>query len=148
NMVLGIDEYWSEKERDEHTDFTILKKFAQRILKNTGNESYKYLKEIRSLYEAGKNIWTGCGDMTAAHPDGVSYIYVFGHSLDITDRDVLADFIGDEATSVRIFCRDKGTEGELMANVIRLIGEDGLINKRYHVPTKLDFIIPKHTKAE
>lgn len=33
NMVLGIDEYWSEDECNIHTNFTIFKKFAQRIQK-------------------------------------------------------------------------------------------------------------------
>jgi len=42
DMVLGIDEYWLGDERDERTNFTIFKKFSQRIQKRTGNESYKY----------------------------------------------------------------------------------------------------------
>ena len=47
NMVLGIDEYWVGDERNEKTNFTIFKKFSQRIQKHTGNDSYKYLKEMR-----------------------------------------------------------------------------------------------------
>jgi hypothetical protein len=46
-MVLGIDEYWSsEEEMAEHVDFVIFKKFAQRIQKRTGIDSWKYLREI------------------------------------------------------------------------------------------------------
>ncbi len=51
NMVLGIDEYWSEEERDSHTNFTIFKKFAQRIQKRTGIDNYKWFDEIKSDYE-------------------------------------------------------------------------------------------------
>lgn len=51
NMVLGIDEYWSKYERDNHTNFTIFKKFAQRIQKKTGVDSYKWIKEINDLYK-------------------------------------------------------------------------------------------------
>ncbi len=143
NMVLGIDEYWTGDERDEKTDFTIFKKFSQRIQKHTGNESYKYLKEMQKAFETrGKN-WSGNVDTSKIHPDGVSYVYVFGHSLDVTDKDILSRFIGDDSTSVIVYCRDKGTEGELIANTIKLIREEKLLDKSNHVPTKLDFVIQK-----
>lgn len=130
NMVLGIDEYWSEDERDERTNFTIFKKFSQRIQKHTGNESYKYLQEIRKLFKD--------------HSDCVSYVYVFGHSLDVTDKDILSSYIGDDSTSVIVYCMDRGTEGELIANTIKLISEKRLIDKSNHVPTKLDYVIQKN----
>ena len=36
---------------------------------------------------------------------------------------------------------DKGTEGELIANTIKLIGEKKLLDKSNHVPVKLDYVI-------
>ncbi|MBD5469164.1 MAG: hypothetical protein HDR21_13585 [Lachnospiraceae bacterium] len=143
NMVLGIDEYWSEDERDERTNFTIFKKFAQRIQKHTGNESYKYLDEIQKLFKAGRNSWSGSVDLSKNHPDCVSHVYVFGHSLDVTDKDVLSSFIGDDSTSVTVYCMDKGTERELIANTIKLIGEKKLLDKSNHVPPKLNYVISK-----
>lgn len=141
NMVLGIDEYWPENERDERTNFTVFKKFSQRIQKHTGNDCHKYLKEMQKLFKEGGNNWTGNADTTETHPDGVSYVYVFGHSLDVTDRDILSMFIGDDSTSVTVYCRDKGTEGELIANTIKLIGEERLLEKANHVPVKLKYVI-------
>lgn len=79
NMVLGIDEYWDKDERDSHTNFTIFKKFAQRIQKHTGIENYKYLKEINKIYEDNKSHWSGNVDVNTTHPNGVSYVYIFGH---------------------------------------------------------------------
>lgn len=145
NMVLGIDEYWSKNEQSERTDFVIFKKFAQRIQKHTGNESYKYLNEIRELFkaESEESSWTGSVNTSKYQPDGISYVYVFGHSLDITDKDILSSFIGDEATAVTVYCYDKGTEGELIANTIKLIGEETLINKANSLPQKLNYIIQK-----
>ena len=143
NMVLGIDEYWTENERDERTNFTIFKKFAQRIQKHTGNESHKYLEEIQALFRSSGNIWSDSEDQSKYHPVGVSYVYVFGHSLDITDKDILSSFIGDDSTSVTVYCMDKGTEGELIANTIKLIGEKKLLDKANHVPTKLNYVISK-----
>lgn len=105
NMVLGIDEYWSEEERDYHTNFTIFKKFAQRIQKNTGVESYKWFEEIKSAYEKGNE---------------VAKVFIFGHSLDVTDKDILYDYLESEATDVTIYCRNEEIEGEYIANVINI----------------------------
>lgn len=144
NMVLGIDEYWDKDERDLHTNFTIFKKFAQRIQKHTGIENYKYLNEINKYYEDNKRTWTGDVDITATHPDGISYVYIFGHSLDITDKDILSGFIGADSTSVTVYCYDKGTEGELIANTIKLISEEQLLKKTNNFPSKLDYVIQKN----
>ena len=54
-MVLGIDEYWDKDARDYHTNFTIFKKFAQRIQKRTGIENHRYIKEIDKIYENNKS---------------------------------------------------------------------------------------------
>lgn len=144
NMVLGIDEYWGTNERNERTNFTIFKKFSQRIQKHTGNESYKYLKEIRRIFENKRESLSPNNiDMSEVHPDEISNVYIFGHSLDITDKDILSSFIGDDSTSVIVFCKDKGTEGELIANTIRLITEEKLLEKTNHLPTKLKYKILK-----
>ncbi len=126
NMVLGIDEYWSEEERDNHTNFTIFKKFAQRIQKSAGVASYRWIKEIEETYQINHY---------------VSEVYIFGHSLDITDKDILYDYLASEATSVTIYCRDEETEGEYIANVIKLIGEKRLLEKVNQYPPKLKFVI-------
>lgn len=142
NMVLGIDEYWIGDEQNERTNFTIFKKFAQRIQKHTGNESFKYLKEMQKIFKAKENSWRGSVDTSKVHPNGVSKVYVFGHSLDATDKDILSSYFGDDATSVTVYCMDKGTEGELIANTIKLITEKRLLEKVNHVPTKLKYVIP------
>lgn len=141
NMVLGIDEYWDKDARDYHTNFTIFKKFAQRIQKRTGIENHRYIKEIDKIYVNNKERWTGNVDINVTHPDGVSYVYIFGHSLDVTDKDILSGLIGRDSTSVTVYCYDKGTEGELIANTIKLISEKRLLEKANNVPTKLDYVI-------
>ena len=143
NMVLGIDEYWTGDKRDEKTNFTIFKKFAQRIQKHTGNDSYKYLKEIQDIFKEKEKNWSGNVDTSKVHSDGISYVYIFGHSLDVTDKDILSSFVGDNSTSVTVYCRNKGTEGELIANTIKLIGAEKLLDKSNYIPTKLDFVIQK-----
>ena len=144
NMVLGIDEYWTGDEKNEHTYFTIFKKFAQRIQKHTGSDGYQYLQEMKKIFSSSGQVWSGGVDTSKVHPDGVSHVYVFGHSLDITDKDILSGFIGDDSTAVTVFCWNKGTEGELIANTIRLIGEEKLLDKSNHLPSKLNYIIQKN----
>ncbi len=143
DMVLGIDEYWIGDEQNERTNFTIFKKFSQRLQKHTGNESYRYLQEMQKLFQAKGNSWSGNVDILKDHPDGVSYVYAFGYSLDVTDKDILSNFIGDDSTSVIVYCLDKGTEGKLIGNTIKLISEKKLLDKSNHVPTKLDYVIQK-----
>ena len=138
NIVLGIDEYWSDEEKDKHTNFTIFKKFAQRIQKKTGDNIYRYLEEIKGI---GSNINRNINMSDDENNNYVSEVYVFGHSLDITDKDIISEFIGNDATSVRIFCRSKQSEGELIAKTINLIGEDKLIEKTYRKIANLDYII-------
>lgn len=126
NMVLGIDEYWSKEERDNHTNFTIFKKFAQRIQKRTGIESYKWFDEIKSDYEKNNE---------------VAEVFIFGHSLDVTDKDILYDYLESEATDVTIYCRNEEIEGEYIANVIKIIGEKRLLEKVNQYPPKFRFVI-------
>lgn len=145
NMVLGIDEYWVDNECDKKTNFTVFKKFSQRIQKHTGNECYKYLMEMQKSFRTSGSCWTGNVDTSKVHPDGISNVYIFGHSLDVTDKDILSSFIGDDSTSVTVYCMDKGTEGELIANTIKLISLKKLLDKSNHIPVKLDYVIQKKT---
>ncbi len=124
NMVLGIDEYLKDERKDIHTNFSIFKKFVQRIRKRTGAGIYTIFEEVEYLY---KNF------------SYESTIYVFGHSLDKTDKDILSKFLGCKTTSVRVYCKDKGSEGELIAKMIQLIGQDNLVDKVYANPSKLEF---------
>lgn len=134
NMVLGIDEYWSDEEQDKHTNFTVFKKFAQRIINKTGTENYKYFDEIKKLYKSGGLI-----------PEYIiSKVYVYGHSLDITDKDVLFDFISSEATDVTIFYHDEVAESQLLSNAIKLIGEKRLLEKVNQYPPKIKFVHQKN----
>lgn len=123
DMVLGIDEYWSEDECKNHTDFLLFKKFAQRALKGTG---VKYLDKINEEYNKNRNI---------------SKVYIFGHSLDITDKDILQRFLDNKSTDVTVFCLNEEIKVKLFANVIKLIGESKLNEKVNQDPPKLKFVL-------
>lgn len=132
NMVLGIDEYWSKKERNKHTNFTVFKKFAQRIQKDVGIENYNWFDEI--LYDYKKR-------------SDFANVYIFGHSLDVTDKDILRDYLKSAATEVTIYCIDNETEGEYIANLIKIMGEKRLLEKVNQNPPKLKFVILNKNKS-
>lgn len=138
NMVLGIDDYDNKK-----INFTIFKKFAQRILKGNGIKDQQYLEEIEKNYKDIKGVIHGNDDPKKTFPDNIAEIYVYGHSLDKTDKDILKEFFCSPATAVKIYCHNEGSKGNLLSNMIDLIGKEVLLEKIYQEPSKLEFIIQK-----
>ncbi len=69
------------------------------------------------------------------------FIYILGHSLDISDKDILKDFIASSSTVVTIYCLDEFAKVTAIENVIRLVGEDILIEKSLANPTRIKFEI-------
>ena len=56
-------------------------------------------------------------------------IYIFGHSLDNTDGDVLRNLIMQEYTKTTIFYHSKEALGKQIANLVAVVGEDELIRR-------------------
>ena len=94
-MVLGIDEYLPIERRNKDVEFIAFKKFYQRIYKQTGCEYKEWIDEIqiRNL-ECAKN-----GKNNAE----IHNLYIFGHSLDVTDGDILRDLILTENVYTTFF---------------------------------------------
>lgn len=116
NMILGIDEYLDNNKKDNELDFIGFKKYYQRIYKQTGLEHNKWIKEIQEN-------------------NYVNEIYLFGHSLDITDKDILYKLLvesngeGKSNTKITIFYHDKKAYAQQIVNLIKIIGQDKLIER-------------------
>lgn len=117
NMVLGIDEYLSEDRRSDEIDFIAFKKYYQRIYKKAGNEYKKWLQQIDENVKAGRK--------------EENTLYIFGHSLDVTDGDVLREFINHENLKTVIFYSNKEQLGEQIANLVKILKSDTVIKKVY-----------------
>lgn len=127
-LVLGIDEYLPKGERDKNTEFIQFKKFFQRIYKKTGCEYVDWLEE----YETN-NI----GVYASLDKEDLN-VYIFGHSLDVTDEDILRRFILDEykkalrrdglVVRTTIFHFNQDALGKQIANLVKVIGQDNLIS--------------------
>ena len=128
NLVLGIDEYLIGEERNSNTEFIQFKKFFQRIYKKTGCKYVDWLKE----YEAN-NI----GKYASLEAEDLN-VYIFGHSLDVTDKDIMRRLILSEAgrmfkrdglkAQTTIFHFNQEAMGSQIANLVKVIGQDNLIS--------------------
>lgn len=116
NMVLGIDEYLDKDNRDKELEFIQFKKYYQRIYKKTGLEYSTWINGIQSN----------------SHPND---IYIFGHSIDVTDKDILKKLLvesnkeGSHNTKITIFYHDKKQYAQQIVNLVKIIKSDELIER-------------------
>ena len=109
NMVLGIDDYLNEDEKFTNTNFIEFKKYYQRLIKGTNCDYKKWIDEINQTKSFTKH-----------------NVYIFGHSLASTDRDVLLDFIENEKTIITIYYNNSNQYSDQICNLVHLIGPDKL----------------------
>lgn len=126
NLVLGIDEYLDDKRKNTDLQFLTFKKFYQRIFKSTDSQYWKWLNIIEATHES-------------------STLYIFGHSLDVTDRDVLQAFLLCPYMKTKIFYYresedDKQTLGKLIHNLLLLLGQEELIQRTSGANRTIEFI--------
>ena len=111
NMVLGIDEYLGKKKRNKQVEFIVFKKYFQRIHKGTGCKYKEWTTNIKKDSKVKYNL------------------YIFGHSLDVTDKDILREFILNENVHTVIYYRNLDQKGQQIANLVKVIGQDELIKR-------------------
>lgn len=126
NMVVGIDEYLEGDERNKDNEFIYFKKFFQRIYKGTGN---KYLEWLNDAIPRPNEKY---------NPPATN-VYIYGHSLDSTDGDILRDIILAPNTKTTIFYHNKEAFGKQIANLVKVITEDELIRRTGGMNKSIEF---------
>lgn len=112
NLVLGIDEYLDDSEKNTNVEFAQFKKFFQRIYKGTGCIYKDWLIENeREMYIPNINL------------------YFIGHSLDVTDKDILKELILHEGANTTIYYHNQEALSRMITNLVKVIGEDELISR-------------------
>lgn len=147
NMVLGIDEYLEDNRKNRDIEFIAFKKYYQRIHKETGCKYKEWVETIRTdqeeyikrkaevaqrekiykeddMYALKNRIEKLKNDKSKNH-----YVYIFGHSLDITDGDILKDLILNDNVYTTIYYLNKEVMGQQIANLVRVIGQEELIKR-------------------
>lgn len=66
-------------------------------------------------------------------------VYIFGHSLDITDKDILRELILNENVYTTIFYLNRDVMGQQIANLVKIIGQDELIRRTGEEVRQLNF---------
>ena len=133
NMVLGIDEYLSEKKRNKDLEFIAFKKYYQRIYKGTGCKYQEWVDDIKKEWESKSEEYKNSIRKHISKKDlnnnNVHTLYIFGHSLDITDKDILRDLILNDNIYTTIFYHNKEELGKKITNLVKVIGQDELIRR-------------------
>ena len=152
NMVLGIDEYLSEELRNKSVDYCIFKKFVQRLRKHNDVSYASWAREIEKRGKDASSINQSLMDEDAvlagesSNTENNTDIYIYGHSLDITDKDILQRFLISKYTHVHVFARNKMAEEKLIANLIRIMGEDTIIRKSTTNPQMIQLMLGEMEK--
>lgn len=128
NLVLGIDEYLDKDKKNKNTEFIQFKKYFQRIYKKTGSEHVDWLNEHKEQYRGMPVYEENYTDFN---------VYIFGHSLDITDKDIIAKFIKEKHTQTTIFHFNQKALGSQIANLVKVIGQDNLISMVHGINAKI-----------
>lgn len=150
-LVLGIQEYLNDDRKDQDLLFLPFKKYFQRIYKSTDNaylswahqfqeEEATYQRNVQSFL-AGEPVPQPKApgrrhyfiDL-ASIPHTTHELYIFGHSLDVTDGDVLRRLICNDNVQTTIFYQhkdadDKSSLAKKIRNLVRIIGQDELIRR-------------------
>ena len=66
-------------------------------------------------------------------------IYIFGHSLDITDGDILSKLINMPNTKITIYYHDMEALSKYIPNLVKILGEDELISMVHGMNAKILF---------
>lgn len=122
NLVIGIDEYLQGQDKDLDNEYIEFKKFYQRIFKGTGNAYTNWLL-ANATYEAVPF------QINKAQYYPQINVYFYGHSLDVTDKDILKQLLTSEWVTATIFYHSKDALGSQIANLVKVIGEEGLIRR-------------------
>lgn len=129
NLVLGIDEYLPDDKKGKEIDFIAFKKYYQRIYKQTGCQYKTWLEQIDAKKKRGHR--------------ATDTLYIFGHSLDETDGDVLRDLINHPGIQTIIYYKDKRILGQQIANLVKVLGADNVIKKVYGNRPSIRFVQQK-----
>ena len=149
----------AEERRDKEIEFVSFKKYYQRIYKETGsrylnwineinveNENYnksiaqleEELKENKGMGKVGYNTRDQLEKIRKNPPK--HNVYIFGHSLDVTDRDILYTLICCKNVYTTIYYYNDEAHAQQIANLVKVIGQKELIYRTGGPSKTIEFI--------
>lgn len=137
NMVLGINEYLLDESKNIELDFVQFKKYFQRINKKTGCIYKCWLDELYDSLENGRGV-SECLEAPSSTLPTLN-IYVYGHSLDLSDKDILEELLMYENSYTTIFYHNDEAYTDQVINLIKVIGQDNLTKFVHGAHPKIKF---------
>ena len=124
-MVLGIGEYLIPNGVKNLIGFAPFRKYNQRIYKETNSDYMDWLHHIRT---------TNYNRM----------LYIFGHSLGITDKDIIEPFVRDEKVKTKVYYHDEDSFSDKVGNLTAMIGMDEMIHRTGGSYRSMEFVKQTH----
>ena len=105
NIILGINPGKEDELPDMDTSFIMFKKYYQRVLLRTDVSFINMINEIKKNSNQEEN-----------------HLIVCGHSLDITDQDIIKE-VFDVSNKIYIVCHNLKAIGNYVSNLIHIYGK-------------------------
>ncbi len=122
NIVLGVNPNENDRIETINTSFVGFKKYSQRVLYDIDNEYVRWLQDVK---------WKG--DLFPRE----HHLLVMGHSLDVTDEDVISQLF-DISQDITILYLDDEKKFDYIRNLVRIFGKEKFESLRYE--QKLTFM--------
>ena len=106
-IVLGINPDKNDEKENIDTSFIAFKKYYQRTFWGTDTS---YLRWLRDLLDGGGG-------------DGDVHLLVMGHSLDITDEDIIGDLFG-LASEITVLYHNEYAKSQYIRNLVKIFGKN------------------------
>ena len=118
-MIIGFDEYRDDDAKNKQLDFIYYRKYFQRILKGTGSQ---YLE------------WLGQNEL--------NNIYIFGCSLDATDKEIIKDLFLRKPvhTKIKIYYHDEEAHNRMIMNLISILTQEKVIEMTSGINPDIEFV--------
>jgi hypothetical protein len=141
NIVIGVDEELDNEPKDIDLEFLVFKKYYQRIFNQNDCKYKDWIYEIRESKNACENFMKEYDKSyikdSTSHISKIKFeemkemhhLYIFGHSLDETDKDVLRELILNDNVETTIYAHDEIARRKQITNLIKIIGPNELIRK-------------------
>lgn len=126
NMVLGIDEYLKHEDREKNIEFVEYQKYFQRIFKKTGCLHVDWISTIKKLNK------TVSVDKHTIH--------IIGHSLDVSDKDILKELILLDKVKTYIYYHNQNAYNNQIMNLIKVIGSENLTKRVHGKDASIEFV--------
>lgn len=118
-MIIVFDEYRDDDTKNKQLDFIYYRKYFQRILKGTGSQYLKWLEQ-----------------------NELNNIYIFGCSLDATDKEIIKDLFlcKPVLTKIKIYYHDEEAHNRMIMNLISILTQEKVIEMTSGINPDIEFV--------